>query len=145
RVHRGDQLSLSVAGEAVPMAPASTPVMTGSLLQVSTDKPTPRTVRLALASNTGFRVSLEGKGAGAWRAHAQLEGAGPSAATGALQLMPETTVHGTGDTATLMIATERTAARRGPPQDQALYLSITLEPQGDHPGLAPIIKVQPYT
>ncbi|MEL6663183.1 MAG: hypothetical protein AAFR33_09270, partial [Pseudomonadota bacterium] len=111
RVHRGDQLALSVAGEAVPMAPASAPVMTGSLLQVSTNTPTPRTVRLALASNTGFQVTLEGKGAGTWRARAQLEGAGPSAAIGALQLMPEATVHRTGDSATLMIATERTAAR----------------------------------
>jgi len=145
RVHHGDQLALSVGGEAIPMVPVSTTVMTGSVLQVSAETPTTRTVRLALASNTGFRVTLEGKGAGAWRARAQLEGAGPSAARGALQLLPEATVHGTGDTATLVVASERTAALPGRPQDQALYLSITLEPQGDHPGPTPIIKVQPYT
>jgi len=127
QVLRGAEVALDARGSAAARA-TSPPALTGRLVPVGAAHEGATTLRLKIASNTGFTIRTLAAAGPAWRVSAHIVAEGPKAsAAGAMETLPPIVLLG-GETAPVLRLPHRTAARRGEAHEQAVEVEILFEP-----------------
>lgn len=126
-VLRGAEVALDARGHAAPRA-TSQPALTGRLVPVGAAQEGATTLRLKIASNTGFTIRALAANGPSWLVSARIVGEGPNAsAAGAMETHSHIVLSG-GEIAPVLRLPNRTAARRGEAHEQAVEIEILLEP-----------------